>query len=175
MRRPAIYDAPMWWVVVAVVVVVAVAIYLTWLAARVDRLHLRAATAGKALDAHLVRRAAAAAVLAEERLLPELYAAARAALDAGPEEREAAENDLTRRLRGVSLPAADAGWAPVVEASRRVALTRQVHSDLVRDARALRGRPVVRIAGLARRHPQPAYFDVDDPTLDGTRPSHEVT
>jgi hypothetical protein len=178
----------MWWVVGVVALVVVVATYLTWLAARVDRLHGRTATAGKALDAHLVRRAAAAAVLAEEPLLPDLYAAARAALDAAPSgeasrdgtqpalsaEREAAENDLTRRLRCLSMPPDDPALSPVVAASRRVALARQVHTDLVRDARALRDRPVVRLVGLARRHPQPAYFDVDDPTLEPNRPSQEV-
>jgi hypothetical protein len=156
----------MWWVVAVVVVVVGVATYLTWLAARVDRLHSRAASAGKALDAHLVRRAAAAAVLAEERFVPDLYTTARAALDAASGEREAAENDLTRCLRTLGLPADD----PVVAASRRVALARQMHTDLVRDARALRNRPVVRLIGVSRRHPQPAYFDIDDPTLDGSRP-----
>jgi hypothetical protein len=185
----------MWWLVAMVVLVVAVATYLTWLATRVDRLHGRATTAGKALDAHLVRRAAAAAVLAEERFLPELYTAARAALDAAPapeacrnglppapehnqpafsDEREAAENDLTRQLRGLSLPAADPAMSPVVAASRRVALARQVHTDLVRDARSLRARPAVRLAGLARRHPRPAYFDVGDPTLEASRPPQEV-
>lgn len=167
----------MWWVVAVVAVVVGVATYLTWLAARVDRLHSRAASAGKALDAHLVRRAAAAAVLAEERFVPDLYTTARAALDAAPShearrngtqpalsvEREAAENDLTRCLRSLGLPADE----PVVAASRRVALARQMHTDLVRDARALRNRPVVRLIGVGRRHPQPAYFDIDDPTLDG--------
>jgi hypothetical protein len=161
----------MWWVVAVVAVVVGVATYLTWLAARVDRLQSRAASAGKALDAHLMRRAAAAAVLAEERLVPDLYTAARAALDAAPDEREAAENDLTRCLRTLDLPADD----PVVAASRRVALARQLHTDLVRDARALRGRPLVRLTGVPRRHPQPAYFDIDDPTLDTSRPSQEVS
>jgi hypothetical protein len=164
----------MWWVVAVVAVVVVVATYLTWLASRVDRLHGRAATAGQALDAHLVRRAAAAAVLAEERMLPDLYAAARAALDGRPGEREAAENDLTRELRRLARPADDPGLTPVVTASRRVALARQVHTDLVRDALALRARPVVRLAGLARRHPQPAYFDVGDTTLEVSRPSQEV-
>jgi hypothetical protein len=164
----------MWWVVAVVAAVALLATYFTWLAARVDRLHGRATTAGKALDAHLVRRAAAAAVLAEERLLPDLYTAARAALDAGPDDREAAENDLTRQLRQLALLADDAGASPVVTASRRVALARQVHTDLVRDARSLRDRPIVRLLGVARRHPQPAYFDVDDPTLDANRPSREV-
>lgn len=160
---------PMWWVVGVVAVVAGMATYLTWLATRVNRLQSRAVTAGKALDAHLLRRAAAAAVLGEERWVPDLYVAARAALDAAAGEREAAENDLTRQLRALPLAVSDPAMAPVVAASRRVALARQVHTDLVRDARALRGRPLVRLAGIARRHPQPAYFDVDDPTLEPVR------
>jgi hypothetical protein len=95
----------MWWVVGVVTVVVLVSTYLTWTASRVDRLHARAEAAAKALDAHLLRRSAAAAVLAEERGALELYAAARIALDAAPDEREAAENDLTRQLRGLTFDA----------------------------------------------------------------------
>ncbi|HET6214836.1 MAG TPA: hypothetical protein VFE14_18355 [Micromonosporaceae bacterium] len=157
----------MWWVVGVVVAIVLIATYLTWTAGRVDRLHARAAAAARALDAHLVRRAAAAAVLAEERLppdggAPDVYAAARAALDARPDEREAAENDLTHLLRKVSLRPEEG----VVVASRRVALARQVHNDVVRDALAVRRRPLVRVLGLTRRHPTPTYFDVDDTTLD---------
>ena len=183
----------MWWLVGVVGVIVLVATYLTWTASRVDRLHTRAATSARALDAHLVRRAAAAAVLAEEAAIPDLYAAARSALDADPDEREAAENDLTKRLRQLALPAGAAGATGpatgvtgpaagvtgpaagasgaaaenVVAASRRVGLARQVHNDLVRDALGVRRQRLVRLLGLARRHPSPAYFDVDDPTLDG--------
>ena len=47
----------MWWVVGVVAVVVLLGTYLTWTAARVDRLHARAAASFAALDAHLVRRA----------------------------------------------------------------------------------------------------------------------
>ncbi|HEU4426420.1 MAG TPA: hypothetical protein VFR67_28095, partial [Pilimelia sp.] len=39
--------------------------------------------------------------------------------------------------------------------------------DLVRDALAVRRHPVVRLLRLTRRHRRPAYFDIDDPTLDG--------
>jgi hypothetical protein len=53
-----------------------------------------------------------------------------------------------------------------VTASRRVGLARQVHTDVVRDALALRRRLPVRLFRLARRHPEPAYFDVDDPGMD---------
>jgi hypothetical protein len=161
----------MWWMVGVVALVVLLATYLTWTATRVDRLHARAASAARSLDAHLVRRAAAAAVLAEERLVTELYAAARIALDAGADEREAAENDLTRQLRAVPLPAGEPAADSVVAASRRLALARQVHTDVVRDTLSARGRPLVRLLRLGRRHEQPAYFEIDDPTLAVVRPS----
>jgi hypothetical protein len=157
----------MGWVVGVVAGVVLVASYLTWTAGRVDRLHARAASAGRALDAQLVRRAAAAAVLAEEHGADaDLYAAARGALDARAEDREAAENDLTRMLRKRTLDSEDAVDATVIAASRRVALARQVHTDLVRDALAVRSRPLVRLLRLGRRNPVPAYFDIDDTTLN---------
>lgn len=156
----------MWWVVGAALAVALVVAYLIWTAGRVERLRVRAETAARALDAHLLRRAAAAAVLAERRSGAELYAAARIALDAGPEEREAAENDLTRQLRAVPLDPADPDCAAVIAASRRLALARQVHTDLVRDARAVRGRRLVRLLRMGRRHPWPRYFDIDDPTLE---------
>ncbi|WP_320067996.1 hypothetical protein [Micromonospora sp. RTGN7] len=155
----------MWWWVGASLVVGLISAYLIWTAGRVDRLRLRAEAAARALEAHLLRRAAAAAVLAERRYGVELYAAARIALDAEPEEREAAENDLTRQLRAVRLDPADPECETVIAASRRLALARQVHTDLVRDARAARGRPVVRLLRMGRRHPWPRYFDIDDPTV----------
>ncbi|HLU33378.1 MAG TPA: hypothetical protein VKZ74_05075 [Natronosporangium sp.] len=162
-----------WWVWVGLAVLLLTA-YLTWLAARVGRLHRRAASAGAALDACLVRRAAAATLLADElsttapQAAAQVRAAARTALAATPAEREAAENDLTQVLRqladGPARPAP--GWPAVVTASRRVGLARQVHTDQVRDALAVRRRVLVRLLRLARRHPEPSYFDVGDPVLD---------
>jgi hypothetical protein len=155
----------MWWVVAVVAVVMLVATYLTWTASRVDRLHGRAAAAYAALDAHLVRRAVAASAVAEAVQLPELMYAARTAIDARPGERDVAENDLTRQLRSVVDPDVPV-FAELVAVSRRVSLARQVHDDVVRDALAARRRPLVRLLRLARRHPRPAYFDVDDPALE---------
>ncbi|TDC36415.1 hypothetical protein E1211_13445 [Micromonospora sp. 15K316] len=155
----------MWWAVGAIVLVGLVSTYLVWTAGRVERLHARAQLAARALDAHLLRRAAAAAVLAERRYGVELYAAARIALDAHPDEREAAENDLTRQLRAVQLDPVDPDCEAVVAASRRLALARQVHTDLVRDARAARGRTLVRLLRMGRGREWPRYFDIDDPTL----------
>ena len=157
----------MWWVVGVVLVVVLVGTYLTWIAGRVDRLHARAAAASSALDAQLVRRAVAASALGEAVQQTGLAHAARVALDARPGERETAENDLTRQLRGVVLDADDPVVADLVAVSRRVALARQVHTDVVRDALAVRRLRPVRLLGLNRRHPEPAYFDVDDPSLGG--------
>ncbi|MDG4824386.1 hypothetical protein O7635_21250 [Asanoa sp. WMMD1127] len=165
----------MWWVVVVVAVVAVLATYLTWTAQRVDRLHDRSAAAARALDAHLMRRAAAAAVLAEDRQTPELYAAARIALDAVPEEREAAENDLTRQLRAMDLSAEERREDAVIAASRRLVLARQVHNDLAREAHAARRRRLVRILLLTRRHDRPRFFDIDDPTLTPARAAAPVS
>ena len=155
----------MWWVVGLVVAAALLSAYLGWTAHRVERVHARAASAERALDAHLLRRAAAAAVVAEHFDVAELYAAARLALDAEPGEREAAENDLTRRLQAVPLAGTDAATHTLIVTSRRVVLARQVHTDLVRDALTARRRPLVRVLGMARRYPRPHYFDIVEPAL----------
>ncbi|MPZ28243.1 MAG: hypothetical protein GEV12_17990 [Micromonosporaceae bacterium] len=172
-----------WWGAWAAVVLLLVVLYVSWLAGRVGRLHRRAEAATAALDAALVRRAAAAALLADE-LAPAapapaagLSAAARAAIEAAPDGREAAENDLTGALRRLPPRGPDPvpAWAGVVTASRRLGLARQVHTDVVRDALAVRRRVPVRLLGLARRHPAPSYFDVGDPVLDEAADPHRPT
>jgi hypothetical protein len=156
----------MWWVVGVVLVLALLSTYLGWTAQRVERVHTRVESAERALEAHLLRRAAAAAVVAEHADAGELYAAARSALDADPAEREAAENDLTRQLQ--TLPpqvSTDAAARTLIASSRRAVLARQVHTDLVRDALTARRRPLVRLLGMARRYPVPQYFDIVEPTL----------
>ena len=155
----------MWWVVGALAVAAALSAYLAWTAHRVERVHLRAASAGRALDAHLLRRAAAAAVVAEHTEFVELYAAARLALDAEPDEREIAENDLTRQLQAARLTGTDTATRTLVATSRRVVLARQVHTDLVRDALTARRRPLVRLLRMARSYERPRYFEIVEPTL----------
>jgi hypothetical protein len=152
----------MWVVVTVVAAVVVIATYLTWTATRVDRLHARAAAAFTALDAQSARRAAAAEEYGRSRGVVEIQIAAKAVGGAHPEDREAAENALTRALRAAVTADADG----VLDASRRLALARQVHTDLVRDALAVRRHPVVRLLRLARRHPEPRFFDIDEPVLD---------
>src|SRR3954447_24699681 len=92
----------------AIVVAVLIGEYLSWTAGRLDRLHNRVNAAWASLDAQLVRRAAIAGEIAHAAtvrgLLPadscgDLAATSGSALDATPEERAAAENDLGRTLR----------------------------------------------------------------------------
>jgi hypothetical protein len=160
----------MWLVVTVVAVVVVIATYLTWVATRVDKLHARAGAAYSALDAHSIRRAAAAAELGERFALADVQTAAKSVLAAtDDDERAVAENGLTARLRG-SVGGANAAMngdevESVVESSRRLGLARQLHTDRVRDARAVRRHPVVRVFGFARKYPAPHFFDIDDPTL----------
>jgi hypothetical protein len=156
----------MWIVVGVVALVVLVATYVTWTATRVDRLHARAAAAYAALDAQSVRRAALAIEIGEHVGLAEVQSAAKSVLNAHPDDRESAENDLTHALRAASAKVDPADLSGVEEANRRLALARQVHTDLVRDALAVRQRRVVRLLRLSRRHAQPHFFDIDEPAAD---------
>jgi hypothetical protein len=154
--------------VVSFLVAFVVAAYLTWTAGRVERLNDRCTAARASLDAQLVRRAAAAAALAREHAgtLGEraglLANAAQAALDAGEEDREVAENDLTRELRHLPWSSAEPVLADVSAASGRMTLARQIYNDAVRDTLALRRRRVPRALRLGAEHPWPRYFDIDD-------------
>ena len=56
---------PVGWLVAAVVVAVLVTMWVTFTVTRLDRLHARVDAAGAALDAQLVRRAAALLHVAE--------------------------------------------------------------------------------------------------------------
>lgn len=161
-------------VVVAVLVLVAItATVLVTRARRLDRLHRRTDAAGAALVAALDRRAAVVRVVtatAGPAALSEpdrraLREATRAAEVAGAgEDREAAENDLVRRLRpldGSALP--DDLAAELADAHERVAVARRVHNDAVRDTRALRSRRMVRYLRLAGTAPAPRFFEILEP------------
>lgn len=151
------------------VAVVLAGVYLTWTAGRLDRLHARVDAAWAALDAQLARRAAAARALAT--LLPgtegqALAAAAQASLDAGPEGREAVENNLSRALRNALAqlpPGTDVG--ELETAAVRVGLARSFHNTAVKDTVALRRRRLPRLFRLAGHRSVPRYFEIDDTTL----------
>lgn len=163
----------------AVVVVVLLAAYVTWLAGRIERLQARVTAAHTALDAQLVRRAAAAVELADVQRheLPgpaeDVRAAARACLDAADdqEQREALENDLTRAVHRLTLRPDDPAVTDLVATSRRLGVARQVHNDAVRDTLDLRRRRLPRALRLGSRNPMPRYFDIAEFALS---PAHAV-
>lgn len=160
-------------VLVAIAVITLLVLYVTWTAGRLDRLHARVDAAAAALDAALVRRAAAARAVAAS--LPPgpdaaaLHRAADAALEAGPGSREGVENDLSRALR-TAVPALGAApaLAELETAATRVGLARSFHNNAVNDTRALRRRRLPRALRLAGRRAMPTFFDVDD---TGLRPA----
>jgi hypothetical protein len=126
-----------------------------------------------ALDAQLVRRAAALMQVAESagpRLGEEERAfyqvSAQAALTpAGPDGREAVENAVGRAVAQLAaaphgLP--DDAVAELHEAAVRVQVSRRFYNDAVRDTRALRARRLPRLLRLAGRAGLPPFFDIDD-------------
>lgn len=169
-------------VVAVVLLVVAVGSYVTWTAGRLDRLTARVDAAWGALDAQLVRRAAASSDLAahvrRHRMVPDAQAlalqhAAAAARDASPADREARENDLTRAIRTVLDQVGGSGGKTaalaeeLADAGNRVMLARQFYNDAVRDNRARRRRWVPRLLTIRHRgEPQRAFFEIDDAPYD---------
>ncbi|MGP3969133.1 hypothetical protein [Streptomyces sp. 6N223] len=172
------------------VVLLLVAVYLSWTAGRLDRLHARLDAARAALDAQLLRRASIAQELATAGVLDPaasmvLYQAAHAARLAPEDQREVAESELSQALRAVfaepgqvravrDAPGGEATAEELVAAVRRVPMARRFHNDAVRAARALRRHRKVRWFRLAGHAPFPLAFEMDDeppPALAGYSPS----
>jgi hypothetical protein len=151
----------------SVIVIIAVSIYITWTAGRLDRMHARVDAAWAALDAQLVRRSAAARALG----VPSVTRAADAALVAGVAERQDRENDLSRELRA-AWPAVPPGpnRAELEAAASRVALARSFHNGAVTNARALRRNRLARLLHLAGRREMPEFFDVDEADFSDEEP-----
>ena len=157
------------WVLVGLVLL---GTYVTWTAGRLDRLHARVDAAWAALDAQLVRRAAAARALvpfvADPASAARLETAARRSVDAGEQDREDVENDLSRTLRTAApLLLEDAPLVELRSAASKVALARSFHNAAVKDTRTLRWRRLPRLLRLAGHRAMPAYFEIDDTALAG--------
>jgi hypothetical protein len=178
------------WLLLAVLLAAVLTAWIILTLTRLDRLHARVDAAQAAMDAQLVRRAAAVQHLAEmpgtgvpAELADRLVIAARAALavphDAGANldpasERQGAENQLGNALSELThyrdrLPAAAAD--ELAEAAARVLIARRFFNDAVRDTRTLRARRMPRLLHLAGRRELPQYFDIDDSSpFDEARP-----
>lgn len=165
--------------VVAVLLALGLAWYLSWTAARLDRLHGRVEGARAALDAQLVRRASTALELATSGLLDPatgvlLADAAHRARDSDGDARELAESALTAALHAAlpdesvrALRADPVGAELLAElgsSCHRVALARRFHNDAVRGTRVVRAKRTVRWLRLAGHAPLPASFEMDDST-----------
>lgn len=176
---------------ISVVFVLALAWYLSYTAARLDRLHTRAEGAVSALDANLLRRAEASLELANTGVLDPassmlLAAAASDALERTTEHagadlldgqhfgrREDVESQLTDALAATMTadvraglaadegPAGDA-WERVVAAGRRAQYARNFLNQAVRDVRRVRGKVVVRVFHLAGYAALPDFVEFDD-------------
>jgi len=172
-------------VVLIVLGVALLAMYISWTAGRLDRLHNRTEAAHASLDAQLVRRAVAAEELAraagELGLLPQaavdrVVAAGQQALTAGPADRQdraEAEQTLGTVLREVfgdpdvggrlaREPQLASSLSTLDDAMTRLVLARRFLAVAVHDTRALRERRLVRILRLAGHAQLPDYFDIDD-------------
>lgn len=179
------------WVVVAVAVVLGVAWYLSYSAARLDRLHARVEGALSALDAQLVRRAEATLELANSGSLDPasaliLAGAASESLEAHNERagedllegqhfagREVIESDLTQALH-LALPEAEldrirgdgavgeAALRRLEAAALRVQLARRFHNDAVTDVQRVRAKRVVRLFRLAGHADLPQTVEFGD-------------
>jgi hypothetical protein len=163
------------WVAVAIV---AIGLYLSWTAGRLDRLHARIDAARAALDAQLLRRASVAQELATAGVFDPaasivLYESAHGARQAEPDQREVAESELSQALRAVfaepdtvaevrEAPGGTAAIGELTQAVRRVPMARRFHNDSVRAARAVRRHRVVRWFRLAGHAPFPLAFEMDD-------------
>ncbi|MFL6160689.1 MAG: hypothetical protein ACJ74U_00540 [Jatrophihabitantaceae bacterium] len=174
------------WLVLAVVLTVLLTAWVVLTLTRLDRLHARVDAAQAAMDAQLVRRAAALQHLAEmsgngvpPELAGRLASSARTALAAPgadpaaltpASERQRAENQVGHAISALAeyrdrLPAAAA--EELAEAAERVLIARRFFNDAVRDTRTLRARRMPRLLHLAGRRELPRFFDIDDSSLFG--------
>jgi hypothetical protein len=169
------------WVVGAIAMAVLIAWYVSYGAARLDRLHTRVEGALSVLDAQLVRRAEATLELANCGALDAasalmLAGAASDSLEAESADqssREAIESDLTQALELAlgqealrRLRVDEVVGAPVLQrvaaANQRVELARRFLNDAVTDVRRVRRKPGVRLLRLAGHADLPQTFEIDD-------------
>jgi hypothetical protein len=174
-------SSTLFWVVVVFAACALVAWYLSYTAARLDRLHVRVEGAHSALDAQLVRRAEATLELANTGLLDPASALLLAgassesleSTDAALLGREVVESGLSEALHLALTPEVVAGLRAddavgalalkrLVTAGQRVQLARRFLNDAVIDVRRVRRKLVVRWVRLAGHTPLPQTFEIDD-------------
>lgn len=169
------------WLMLALAAVILLAWYLSYSAARLDRMHARVEGTLAVLEAALVRRAEATLELANSGCLDPasgllLADSAVQALSVGvgsPAEREAVESELSESLRLAltddvlaGIRATDPAGADALDrldaANDRVQLSRRFHNDAVTTVRLIRRKVVVRLFRLAGYAEMPRTVEFDD-------------
>jgi len=163
---------PAGWFIATLVLVILLTVWITFTLTRLDRLHARVDAAQAALDAQLVRRAAALQHVAgsggvglSDSDRGRYQRVAEQALAASDPDREATENEVGRvvsELASTPQRLTPAAAAELREAGTRVQIARGFYNDAVRDTRALRRRRMPRVLHLAGRRGLPLFFDIDD-------------
>ncbi|MEO6701456.1 MAG: hypothetical protein ABI140_15660 [Jatrophihabitantaceae bacterium] len=163
------------WLVAAVILAILLTAWVTFTLTRLDRLHARVDAVQAALDAQLVRRAAALQHLVEmpssgvpDSQARELATLAGVALTLPLADRQVAENQVGRAISELAayrdrLPVEAAN--ELSEAATRVLIARRFYNDAVRDTRTLRARRMPRLLRLAGHRELPLFFDIDDTSL----------
>ena len=167
-------------VTLLLIVLVAFGWYLSYSAARLDRLHARIEGTHSALDAQLVRRAEATLEVvntgsldaASSLILANAAAESLDSVDSSDSEREPVESDLSAALEvAITADVADALRAEPAgaesldrlgAAAMRVQLARRFHNDAVTDVRRVRRKGTVKTFRLAGHAPWPRTFEFDD-------------
>lgn len=166
------------YVLAAVVVLLVLALWLSWTANRLDRMHHRIDVARASLNAQLLHRSGVALELATSGALDParsllLVDSAHQARAASPDDFESAESDLSEALRAVFADAEEVRLlqngsgtgellAELSGDCRKVELARRFHNDVVVSARVLRSRRRVRWLRLAGHATDLEAVDLDD-------------
>lgn len=168
----------MTWIIIVGALVLLLGVYLSWTAGRLDRLHARVEAARAVLDAQLLRRSGAALDVATGGRLDPASAilvadAATRARTIEAADREQAESDLTAALDAalgdadyIATLRAEEGARTALDelaaACRRVGHARRFHNDIVRAARRLRSKILVRWLRLHGNATWPETVEFDD-------------
>jgi hypothetical protein len=171
------------WLIGAVVLTVVLTAWVIFTLTRLDRLHARVDAAQAALDAQLVRRAAALLHVVEAAAAPlgppeaaHYERVAAEALSTVGFDREVTENEVGRAIADLAAhhpETRDPEAGELHEACVRVTIARRFYNDAVRDTRTLRGRRMPRLLHLAGHREMPAFFDIDETLVfaDRIRPA----
>lgn len=169
------------WILLVVLVVGVITVFLSWTAGRLDRMHIRLATAQASFDRQLIdregcaRRVATSGVIDPASAVVTIEAAEAAHASLGRTDRAESESALSQVLRTIfdDKAAVDELWAQCDDGQRalltdlgdacvRVRLAQRFHDDLATRTVAMRSRRLVRMARLAGHAPWPAQIAIDD-------------